>query len=210
MHIPDGYLGPKTYLPLWLISSVIWIFCFLRLRREGRTEHLVLAGIFSALSFVLQMFNIPLPGGTSAHIVGAGAIAIIIGPSLATIALSLVLVIQALFFADGGITAIGANVFNIAFLFPLSSWLIFRISNSAFLSGYTGINISAIATAIEVGLQPVLERGADGQPLYSPYSLDVALPAMLIPHLLIVGVIEGLFTALLVRYINRNYPEVFE
>ncbi len=210
MHIPDGYLGPKTYLPLWLVAFVIWVFCFFRVRKEGKTEHLLLAGIFSAFSFVLQMFNIPLPGGTSAHICGAGLIAIILGPSLATVALSLVLVIQALLFADGGITAIGANVFNMAFLFPLSSWFIFRISGSAFLSGYTGINIASLATAIEIGLQPVLERSPDGQPLYSPYSINIALPAMLIPHLLIVGVIEGLFTALFIKYLRRNYPEVFK
>jgi cobalt/nickel transport system permease protein len=182
-------------------------------------ERFALAGIFSAISFVLQMFNIPLPGGTTAHVVGTGAIAIILGPWLSFVAISVVLTIQALLFADGGVTAIGANSFNMGFLFSITSFFIFSaFKNSnprtkllgAFLAGYAGIAIAALATAIEIGIQPIIEVKPDGTPLYSPFPLKVSIPAMMIPHLLIVGVIEGLFTLFIIDYFRRNFPEVLK
>lgn len=217
MHIPDGYIGPKTFIPLWFLAGLVWVLSFFRIRRERNYEKIALAGIFSALSFVLQMFNIPLPGGTTAHVVGTGIIAIVLGPALSIIALSCVLVIQALLFGDGGITAIGANCFNMAILFSITAWLSYKVLKGAgkfgklagaFLAGYLGINISALATAVEIGLQPLIERTVDGTPLYSPYSLSIAIPAMMIAHLLIVGVIEGLFTLLLVRYFMNSTQEI--
>lgn len=219
MHIPDGYLGPKTYIPLWVLTAGLWVLALKKFRRNAGSEALGLAGIFSALSFILQMFNIPLPGGTSAHVVGTGVIAIILGPWLSFVAISVVLVIQALLFADGGVTAVGANSFNMGFLFSVVSFLTFRpFRNSsrkkmlagAFLAGYLGISVSALATALEIGIQPLIEVSQDGTPLYAPFPLMLSIPAMLIPHLLIVGVIEGLFTAFVIEYFRKNHPEVFK
>lgn len=219
MHIPDGYLGPKTYIPLWLIAAGLWTLAIRKIRKQAGIDGYALAGIFSALSFVLQMFNIPLPGGTTAHIVGTGVTAIILGPWLSYIAISVVLVVQALLFADGGVTAIGANSFNMGFLSAVSSYLLFSFFRNAprkrkligaFLAGYAGICLSTLATAIEIGVQPLIEVKADGTPLYSPFPLKVSVPAMLIPHLLLVGIIEGIFTAVVVNYFMRNHPEVMK
>jgi len=219
MHIPDGYLGPKTYIPLWALAVALWSLAVRKLRGKSDTEALALSGVFAALSFVLQMFNIPLPGGTTAHVVGTGAVAIILGPWLSYIAISVVLVIQAFLFADGGVTAIGANALNMGFLFSLVSFLIFRTFRDstgrrmlvgAFLAGYAGITVAALATALEIGIQPLIETSSDGTPLYSPFPLKVSIPAIMIPHLLIVGVIEGIFTAFVIEYFRRNYPEVLK
>lgn len=217
MHIPDGYLGPKTYITLWGLAFFLWVIAIKKVREKLGSEAFGLAGVFAALSFVLQMFNIPLPGGTTAHVVGTGVLAIILGPWLAYVAISVLLILQALLFADGGVTAIGANVFNMGFLFSLVSYYVFKIFKnssgkkaliSAFLAGYTGIVIAAFATAIEIGIQPIIESSPEGIPHYAPFPLRISIPAMMVPHLLIVGIIEGIFTALVVEYFRRNYPEI--
>jgi len=82
--------------------------------------------IIGAFSFVIMMFNVPLPGGTTGHAVGAALAAIILGPEVATIAVSIALIIQAFFFGDGGILAIGANCFNMAVVIPYVSYAIYR------------------------------------------------------------------------------------
>lgn len=219
MHIPDGYLGPRTYIPLWAIAVALWVVAIKKLRRKLGGEAFGIAGVLAAFSFVLQMFNIPLPGGTTAHVVGTGVLAVILGPWLAYVALSVVIVLQALLFADGGVTAIGANSFNMGFLFAMTSFFVFRAFSGfsgrrrifgAFIAGYAGIVISALATAIEIGIQPIIETSDNGVPLYAPFPLRVSVPAMMIPHLLIVGIIEGIFTGFVVEYFRRNYPEILK
>lgn len=169
----------------------------------------------AAFSFLIQMFNIPIPGGTTGHAVGAGMIAIFLGPWTAVIAVSVVLIIQAILFGDGGITAIGANCFNMAVVMPFVSYGIFklikgkstggsRVVVAAFLSGYLGLTTAALFTAFEFGIQPLIAIGMDGRPLYAPYPLSIAVPVMLLQHLALFGVVEGLVTMLLLRYFLKH------
>jgi cobalt/nickel transport system permease protein len=162
-----------------------------------------------------MMFNIPIPGGTTGHAVGAGIIAILLGPWTAVIAVSVVLIIQAILFGDGGITAIGANCFNMAVVIPFVSYWLFklirgkseggiRVAVAAFLSGYIGLVVAALFTAVEFGIQPLIASGADGRPLYAPYPLSVAVPAMAIEHLFLFGIAEGLVTMLLLKYFLKH------
>jgi cobalt/nickel transport system permease protein len=162
-----------------------------------------------------MMFNIPIPGGTTGHAVGAGIIAILLGPWTAVLAVSVVLIIQAIVFGDGGITAIGANCFNMAVVMPFVSYWIFRILKrkaeggvrlvvAAFLSGYIGLVVASLVTAFEFGIQPLIATGPDGRPLYAPYPLSVALPAMAIEHLFPFGIVEGLITVLLLEYFMKH------
>jgi cobalt/nickel transport system permease protein len=175
--------------------------------------HVALA---SAFVFVIMMFNVPLPGGTSGHAVGAGVAAIVLGFSPAVIAVSFALAIQALLFGDGGVTAYGANCLNMAIIEPavaLFMWNLLRPNElgksssrtfwAAFAAGYAGIVIAALATAVEFGIQPALEHTATGTPLFSPYPLAVSIPAMVIPHL-VVGIIEGGVTGFLVMALIRS------
>jgi len=215
MHIPDGYLGPQTYVPLYGVSVGFWAIAQSKLKKELSLKHVPYLAMAAAFSFLIQMFNIPIPGGTTGHAVGAGIIAILLGPWTAVLAVSVVLIIQAIVFGDGGITALGANCFNMAVVMPFVSYGVFklvkgksegrvRLAVSAFLSGYLGLLAAALFTAAELGIQPLIATGADGRPLYAPYPLSVAIPAMAIEHLLAFGVVEGLVTMLLLKYFLKH------
>ncbi len=171
----------------------------------------------SAFCFLIQMFNVPAPGGTSGHAVGGAVVAILLGPWTAVVALSVVLVIQALVFGDGGITALGANCCNMAVVMPFVSYGIFRLiaggSSSArriffaaLIAGYVGLCVAATVAGLEFGIQPLIASAPDGRPLYAPYPLKIAVPAMALSHLLIFGIMEALITALIVSYVFRREP----
>jgi cobalt/nickel transport system permease protein len=166
-----------------------------------------------------MMFNIPIPGGTTGHPVGAAIIAILLGPWTAVLAVSVVLIIQALLFGDGGITAVGANCFNMAVVMPFVSYWIFklikrkaesgmRLAIAAFLAGYLGLAVAALFTAFEFGIQPLIATGANGRPLYAPYPLSIAVPAMVLEHLFLFGIVEGLVTMLLLKYFLKHDPDL--
>jgi cobalt/nickel transport system permease protein len=219
MHIPDGYLGPQTYIPLYGASFTFWAIALKKLKNELSTKHIPYLAMAAAFSFLIMMFNVPIPGGTTGHAVGAGIIAVLLGPWTAVIAVSVVLIIQAIVFGDGGITAIGANCFNMAVMMPFVSYWIFklikgnsenkaRVSLAAFLSGYIGLSIAALVTAVEFGIQPMIAHAPDGRPLYAPYPLSVAIPAMALGHLLLFSVIEGIVTVLLFRYFIKHEPDL--
>ncbi|OPY74102.1 MAG: Fused nickel transport protein NikMN [Syntrophorhabdus sp. PtaU1.Bin002] len=211
MHIPDGYLGPQTYIPFWAASLVSWSIALKKVKKELSAKQIPYLSMAAAFSFLIMMFNIPIPGGTTGHAVGAGIIAILLGPWTAVIAVSVVLIIQAIVFGDGGITAIGANCFNMGVVMPFVSYWIFRLVGgeatkgpkpyvAAFFSGYAGLSVAAILTAIEFGIQPIIAQGADGRPLYGPYPLSIAVPAMALEHLFLFGILEGAVTLLLLKY----------
>ena len=211
MHIPDGYLSPQTYGPLWGVSLLFWSVALKKMKKELSVKQVPYLAMAAAFSFLIQMFNIPIPGGTTGHAVGAGIIAILLGPWTAVIAISVVLIIQAVVFGDGGITALGANCFNMAVVIPFVSYWVFLLVNgkcikgtrvyvAAFFAGYAGLSVGAIVTALEFGIQPLIARGADGRPLYAPYPLSVAVPVMAMEHLLLFSIIEGIVTFLLLKY----------
>jgi cobalt/nickel transport system permease protein len=174
-----------------------------------------LLSVFSALSFTIMMFNVPLPGGTSGHAVGGVLMAIVLGPWPAVLGVSIALIIQALFFGDGGITAIGANCFNMAVIIPFVGYYIYRLIAArapvssfrhvvgGFVAGYIALNAAALAAAVEFGIQPIFWHTADGTPLYAPYGLDKAIPAMMIGHL-VAGLAEALVTGLVILYLQRS------
>jgi cobalt/nickel transport system permease protein len=130
------------------------------------------------------------------------------------------LIIQALLFGDGGITAIGANCFNMAVIGGLTGYGIYRLvaagsdvkSRRRWIAGalaaYLSLNISAVITAIQFGIQPLLEKAPTGQPLYSPFPLSVAVPAMALEHLFLFGIVEAVVTALVIKYFQKNDPEM--
>ncbi len=219
LHIPDGYLSPATTTVMTILVLPFWIIGLKKLREKISAKTVSAVALFAAFSFVIMMFNVPLPGGTTGHAVGGALAAIILGPEIATIAISIALVIQAIFFGDGGILAIGANCFNLAVILPYVSYAIYqafsrnqpldskrRILGSA-VGGWAGLTIAAFVTAVQFGIQPAFWHAADGTPLYAPYPLSVAIPAMVIPHILVASVVEGLITALVVAYLIRaNKP----
>jgi cobalt/nickel transport system permease protein len=176
----------------------------------------------AAFSFIVMMFNVPIPGGTTGHAGGAVLVAILLGPWAAVVAVSVALAVQALIFGDGGITAFAANCLNMAVIMPFTGWWTYRLmagrspANSkrrwtaAALGGYVGLNAAALGAAFMFGIQPALAHDASGRALYCPFALDVALPAMALEHLLIFGVVEALATGLVVAYLSRSEPALLE
>ncbi|MCL4476437.1 MAG: cobalt transporter CbiM [Nitrospirae bacterium] len=224
MHIPDGYLGPITYGSLWAAMAPIWFYASQKIKKSLKATQIPLLALSAAFSFVIMMFNIPLPAGTTGHATGATLIAILIGPWAAVIAVSIALVIQALVFGDGGITAIGANCFNMAFAEVLVGYAIFRLiagrqreatntQGTRFLIGaaigsYVGINFAAFLTAFELGIQTILHVGQDGRPLYSPFPLKLTIPAIMIEHVALFGVVEAVVTVMVLLYLRKSHPDL--
>ena len=220
MHIPDGYLSPQTYLPLYAAFISFAGVAVRKIKKKLSVRLIPFLGMASAFSFLVMMFNIPIPGGSSGHCVGAGLIALILGPWVAVVSVSVALVLQALIFGDGGITAIGANCINMAVIMPFVSYGIFRlirgksdnakrIGMAAFLAGYLGLCLAAVVTAVELGIQPIISS-ENGVALHAPYPLSVALPVMALENLLIFGIVEGVVTSLVFNYFYRNNPELIE
>ncbi len=222
MHIPDGYLSPATcgvfgaaMLPIWTTASRI-------VKKNLQARQVPYLAIGAAFSFVIMMFNVPIPGGSTGHAVGGVLVAILLGPWAACIAVTVALVIQALLFGDGGITAIGANCFNMAFVLPFVGYYVYKLVSAGSAPGsgrdvvaagvgaYVGICVAATAAGVEFGLQPLLFHSPTGQSLYCPYGLNVAVPAMAGEHLLIFGWVEALVTALVVKYLHKQEVFAFE
>jgi cobalt/nickel transport system permease protein len=220
MHIPDGYLSPATCAALYTGSAPFWYVSLRKMKRALNTKAVPLLSVFAAFSFIIMMFNLPLPGGTTGHAVGVGIAAIVLGPWASILAVSIALVIQAVFFGDGGITAIGANCFNMAIASSLTAYLVYRAISgrapvesprrvvAAAIAGYLAINFSALLAAIEFGLQPMLYHDASGAPLYAPYPLHIAIPAMMIGHLTVAGLAELVVSAGVVAYLQRSEPSL--
>lgn len=205
MHIPDGYLGPQTYMVLNVAMVPIWTVAAVKVKKTLKTKQVPLMALGAAFSFVIMMFNVPVVGGSTGHAVGATLIAILLGPWAATISVSIALVIQALLFGDGGITSIGANCFNMAFIMPFVGYYLYRLiagdsaqtSRKVIASGiaaYVSIVVGAIFAGVEFGLQPILAHTASGAPLYAPYPLKVAVTAMFTEHLFFFGWVEAFAT----------------
>ena len=218
MHIPDGYLSPQTCAAAYAVAVPTLAVASRRVSSVLRTRQVPLLAMFAAVSFLVMMFNVPIPDGTTAHAVGAVIIAIVLGPWAAVIAVSVALLFQALLFGDGGVLAYGANVVNMAILMPFVGYAGYRLIAgrsaltatrrvvAAGLAGFVGINAAGLATAIELGIQPDLFHTAAGAPLYSPYHLSQSIPAMALAHAIVAGPVEAVLTAGVFGYLVRANP----
>ncbi len=219
MHIPDGYLSPVTCGVGYVAAAPFWVVASQRVRRVigGRTVPLL--AVFSAFTFTIMMFNVPVPGGTTAHATGATLAAIVIGPWAATLSTSVALIIQALFFGDGGVTAIGINCFNMAVVLPLTGYLTYtaiagksemlsqRRVIAAAVGSYVGITLAALLVGAELGIQPHI-ASTNGIPDYSPYGFGAAMPTMLVAHIFGASFVEASVTALGLAYLQKSFPEI--
>jgi cobalt/nickel transport system permease protein len=230
MHIPDGYLGPATYGGLWAAMLGIWSYASQNVKRTLATSQVPYLAMASAFSFAAMIFAIPLPGGTTAHITGATLVAILMGPWAAVIAVSVALAIQALIFGDGGVTALAANCFNIAFAGSFAGYGVYRLIMAitggisppeavareevatgtaaqvaaTAIASYFGINVAALLTALELGLQPIIYGTGQGGTGYFPYGFGVTLPAVVIPHLTFVGALEVAVAATVIGILRKG------
>jgi len=222
MHIPDGYLGPQTYAAAYGAVAPFWIAASRILGKTLRSRQVPLLALGAAFSFVIMMFNVPIPGGSTGHAVGGVLIAVLLGPWAACLAVSIALIVQALLFGDGGITCIGANCLNMAVIMPFVGYGVYRLIAGrsdagsrrrwigAAIGAYVGLNAAALATGIEFGIQPMIAHDAAGHALYAPYPLKVALTVMAAEHLLIFGFVEAVITGLVVAYLQKADVSLLE
>jgi cobalt/nickel transport system permease protein len=195
-----------------------WTVAVRKVKAALNTKLIPLMVIGAAFSFVLMMFNVPIPGGTTAHAVGSGVLAVILGPWAACICTSIALAIQALLFGDGGITCFGFNCFNMALVIPFVTWFIYQWMAGksevtspkrwiwAAIGSYIGINVAAACNGTELGIQPLIWHTAQGVPLYCPYPIWVSVPAMLLAHMLMAGPVEAVVAGFVTRYFQLTNP----
>jgi cobalt/nickel transport system permease protein len=200
-----------------------WATAARRMRNVVKNRWVPLVALGSAYCFLVMMFNVPIPDGTTAHAVGGVLVAVLLGPWAAVVAVSTALGIQALFFGDGGVLAFGANAVNMAIVMPLVGYGVYlvlagrspltarRRAAAAGIGAYVGLNAAALCAAVEFGLQPDLfyKTSAAGAriPLYAPFHLSQTIPVMLGAHLLVAGVVDLVLTTGVIAYLQRaNLP----
>lgn len=208
MHIPDGFINGPTSVGAGLVAAGGLAAGLKQAGRRLADRHVPLAGLAGAFIFAAQMINFPVGVGTSGHLIGGGLAAVLLGPWLATVVLSVVLGVQALIFADGGVSALGLNIINMAILAPWSAWLLFKLMRAFLPRTQRVVAISAgIAAALSVvvaSLGFVAEYaigGTGGAPV------TTVLIAMGGVHVLI-GIGEGLITAAIVAAVLAARPDI--
>lgn len=219
MHIPDGFLAPAVYAPLLLVETALFYVSYKKVAKLVSNDSVMpfLASI-SAFSFVIMMFNVPIPGGTSGHATGVAILTLLFGPWVAIFSLSVVLLLQAVLFGDGGILAFGANAMSMGFVGAFSAHFAAKFASkfanekvSWFVSGYVAAVMSSFLVALLLGIEPMFFMDESGKPMFFPLGLDVTIPALVGSHALFFGVLEGVITVgalTLLNKVNITIPEV--
>ncbi|MCS7115516.1 MAG: energy-coupling factor ABC transporter permease [Nitrososphaerota archaeon] len=207
MHIPDGFLSPEISALMWGVSAAFLIWAWRKAKSTFSQSLASLLAVSSAFVFVAQMLNFPIVYGTSGHLVGGTFLAMVLGPYAAILSMTIVLLMQALLFADGGIFALGANIFNMAVIGGLSFFLANLISGKAdskrfylsvFIASWFSVVLGALACGLEIGLSPIFSEAG---------GIGVTIPAMLFWHV-IIGLGEAAITTTLVTQLYRLHPAV--
>lgn len=205
MHIPDGFVDVKTAFSTGVISAGGLAAAVYKVKRIFQARVIALMGVFSALIFAGQMINFTIPGGTSGHLLGGALAAIILGPHAGAIILSVILIVQCFVFMDGGVIALGANIFNMAIIGVYGSFLVYKaigkISKSK-TNFYISVAIASWLSVVVASFFAALELGISGT-----YAMGVTLKAMVLVHM-IIGVGEALITTAIVAFIDKVRPDL--
>ena len=205
MHIPDGFLSPQTYLPAYALASVAWFVAAKNLRGQLTDSSVPRLAMLTALSYALGLIMLPLPGGSSAHLMGVALLAQVFGVRLAFLSYSLVLLMQSLLFGAGGITALAVNALAIGGIGAISASFLrgllsrFGDNFAVFVATWCSVMMSAACIALALGIQPFIAQSASGAPLFFPFDYQITLPAILLPHAILGGV-EAFLTVFVWRY----------
>ena len=207
MHIPDGFLDAKTAVVSGALAVAGVGIAIRQIKRTLPPRRVPLLGLAAAFIFAAQMLNFPVAGGTSGHLIGATLAAVLLGPSAGIMVLASVLVVQCLLFNDGGLTALGANIFNMAIVATIVGYCVYRLVRR-FMSGQRGLILGA-AFAAWCSTVAAAICCAGQLALSGTVAWSVSFPAMACVHMLI-GIGEGLITALVILAIVRVRPELLD
>jgi len=209
MHMADALLSPAIGATLWAVSGGMIARCSAKLQSRQDDQRVPLMGVLGAFVFAAQMFTFTIPGtGSSGHLCGGLLLAILLGPHAAFLTLASVLVVQALFFGDGGLLALGCNIFNMAFvvMFVVYPYIFLKILGSTrnkkrmvtavMVSSVTGLQMGAFCVALETYLSGISQL---------PLSVFMLL---LQPIHLAMGIVEGVITVAVVSFISQMRPDI--
>ena len=207
MHIPDGFIDAPVSLLAYLVAAMFLGVAVVKARTELDDRTAPLAGLTAVFIFAAQMLNFPVGAGTSGHLLGGALAAILVGPWAAMLVVTVVLTVQALMFADGGLSALGLNILNMAVVTAIVGWLVFRLGvrfvrtarGAAVVAG-----VAAFASVPFAALAFVLEYALGGT---APVSLSAVAAAMGGVHVLI-GIGEGIITGLVVAAVLASRPDI--
>jgi cobalt/nickel transport system permease protein len=207
LHVPDGFLSGPVLTITWLISMALIAIALNRVQAEYQDRAVPLMGVCAAFIFAAQMINFPIPGGTSGHLLGGTLAGALLGPWAGSLVMAVVFIVQGVVFQDGGITAMGANIFNMGLIGTFAGYYILRIVRNAIgrdkLSGmvagsaiasWLSVVIAAAFCAVELAISETVP-------------LNVALGAMVGWHILI-GIGEALITVATVSFVWRTRPDL--
>ena len=206
MHIPDGFLNTATTAVTWVGAAGGVGYSVSRVKHELTERKVPLMGVTAAFIFAAQMLNFTVAGGTSGHLLGGALAVLLLGPWAGSIVITAVLIVQALLFQDGGVLAMGANIFNMAVVGILASWWIYKLlirllgdkagssTVAAFVAAWCSVVLASLAASAELGFS-----GA------SPWG--VVIPAMVGVHMLI-GIGEGLITTGVVAFLAATRKDL--
>lgn len=205
MHIPDGFVDLKTAISAGVVSGGGLAAAIYKVKSYFRAKVIALMGVISALIFALQMINFSIPGGTSGHLLGGALAAIVLGPNAGAIVIAVVLIVQAFIFMDGGVIALGTNIFNMAIVGVYGSyfiyWLILKISKSKtvfFVAAALASWLSVVAASFFAALQ----LGISGT-----YAMGITLKAMIGIHA-IIGIGEAVITVAVIAFMDKVRPDL--
>ncbi len=205
MHIPDGFIDLKTAVATGILSTGGLALSIFNVKKIFKAKVIALMGVIAALIFALQMINFTIPGGTSGHLLGGALAAIVLGPFAGSIVLTVVLIVQAFVFMDGGVVALGSNVFNMAVCGVLFSYLIYylfkKISSKRWLF-YTSVAAASWFSVVIASSLAAFELGISGT-----YDMGVTIKAMVLVHM-VIGVGEAVITTAIVAFIDRIRPDI--
>lgn len=208
MHMNDALLSPAVGATMWAAAAVAVAHCSRRVRGEDDERRVPLMGVLGAFLFAAQMINFSIPGtGSSGHLGGGLLLAILLGPHAALLVVASVLIVQALFFADGGLLALGCNVVNLGFLPAFIGYPLYRrLAGSA--PGPARLSVAAVVAAalsLQLGaLAVVLETVASGISAL-PFG---TFALFMLPIHLAIGMVEGAVTATIVSFVRATRPGI--
>jgi cobalt/nickel transport system permease protein len=208
VHIPDGFINAGTSVAAGAVALAGLGVCVRRTSDSLQDREIPLAGLTAAFLFAVQMLNFPVAAGTSGHLLGGVLAAVLVGPYLGALCVSVVLVVQALLFADGGLTALGLNVVNMALIATFGGYALFlllrrllpRTQASVVVASGVAAGLSVVLASLGFTLQYAL--GGTGNA-----SVSTVAGAMVGVHLLI-GIGEGVITALAVSAVLATRPDL--
>jgi cobalt/nickel transport system permease protein len=207
LHIPDGFLSLSVSLLTWFASIGLIALALKRVQADYQERAVPLMGVCAAFIFAAQMINFPIPGGTSGHLLGGTLAGILLGPWAGTLVMAVVFIVQAVFFQDGGLTVLGANIFNMGLIGTFGGYYLYKsirwaIAPNKWRGMVVGTAVAAWASVVVAAMATALEIALSGT-----VPLKIALIAMLSWHV-VIGIGEAIITIIAVRFIWRSRPDL--